>query len=463
MVGRDSHHKSRFRINTIRCFAMGLVAIVIGFAIWPVLRPLFVPPSTSPELNQVAGVGTSNQPPPMVRTTAMLLPVVPESELTREQRTQLSAGLDPKAVGWPSEALSDLTLKQLKKVTRLFVETQIASDQEPDDLFTPDFTGSPLRPDDLIEVYRDRTTSVKRWKRTSAPEPSLGLADFIAEMKKLPGIVRPLRAIALKNIDVEMTDRPTTRVRASASVLDKETPVEWTATWECEWQTDAVPQPQLRSIRLLDYEEVSSSNAERRFLVDDTSSILGKADSYVDQLLVGMNTWVNRLERRLRVNRLGHNGLAIGDVNGDGRDDLYVCQSGGLPNRLYLQNTDGTARDFSSDANVDFLDDTTCALIVDLDNDGDQDLLRCDTVAAAVIVFANDGSGHFHAEQTIIDDCRNAFSISTAVISIKTVCWISTHSYAIGRLTRNSGRTSSADPLLRRKQRWSQCVVEKPG
>jgi len=35
-----------------------------------------------------------------------------------------------------------------------------------------------------------------------------------------------------------------------------------------------------------------------------------------------------------------------GDVNGDGLDDVYLCQPGGLPNRLYVQNSDGDARLF---------------------------------------------------------------------------------------------------------------------
>jgi len=39
------------------------------------------------------------------------------------------------------------------------------------------------------------------------------------------------------------------------------------------------------------------------------------------------------------------NGEFLYDVNGDGLDDVYVCQPGGLPNRLLLQQPDGTAKD----------------------------------------------------------------------------------------------------------------------
>ena len=89
--------------------------------------------------------------------------------------------------------------------------------------------------------------------------------------------------------------------------------------------------------------------------------------------------------------RLGHHGLAVGDVNGDGLEDLYVCQSGGLPNRLFVQNDDGTATDMSASAGVDCLNTSSSALILDLDNDGDQDIVL--GTFSHILILENDGSG----------------------------------------------------------------------
>jgi hypothetical protein len=139
--------------------------------------------------------------------------------------------------------------------------------------------------------------------------------------------------------------------------------------------------------------------------------VLGSAAGYRDQLAFGVDHWLQRIEGRLGINRLGHNGLAVGDVNGDGREDVYVCQSGGLPNRLYVAQSDGSAIDVSREAGVDFLDDTTCALLVDLDNDGDQDLVVI-TIAGG-LVLSNDGTGRFVPRATL-PDCRNAFSLTAA-------------------------------------------------
>ena len=91
----------------------------------------------------------------------------------------------------------------------------------------------------------------------------------------------------------------------------------------------------------------------------------------------------------------GHNGIAVGDYNGDGLEDLYVCQPSGLPNRLYRNNGNGTFDDVSAAAGVDVLDGSTMALFGDLDNDGDQDLVV--VAGSRVLLFVNDGKGRFAA------------------------------------------------------------------
>jgi len=65
--------------------------------------------------------------------------------------------------------------------------------------------------------------------------------------------------------------------------------------------------------------------------------------------------------------------IAVGDVNGDGRDDLYLGQSAGSISKLYLQRSDGTfdeSQSFDSDKEYEDVD----ALFFDMDNDGDLDL-----------------------------------------------------------------------------------------
>ena len=102
--------------------------------------------------------------------------------------------------------------------------------------------------------------------------------------------------------------------------------------------------------------------------------LVGNA-SYSSQLLHGTDYWRTVLDGACGIDIYGHNGVSVGDIDGDGFDDLYVCQPGGLPNRLYRNRGDGTFEDITEASGVGVLENTACALFADFDNDGRQDLI----------------------------------------------------------------------------------------
>jgi hypothetical protein len=102
-----------------------------------------------------------------------------------------------------------------------------------------------------------------------------------------------------------------------------------------------------------------------------------------------MNHWLNRSQDTRYFYLLGNPGMAVGDIDGDGLDDLYVCQEEGLPNRLFRQTADGSALDVSEEWGVNWLHNSRGALLVDLDNDADQDLVVA--MVGHVIVASNEG------------------------------------------------------------------------
>jgi hypothetical protein len=66
-------------------------------------------------------------------------------------------------------------------------------------------------------------------------------------------------------------------------------------------------------------------------------------------------------------------GCTVGDYDGDGRDDLYVTQVGS--NRLYRNRGNGTFEDVTARAGVAVNRFSTSAAFVDIDQDGDLDLM----------------------------------------------------------------------------------------
>ncbi len=113
-------------------------------------------------------------------------------------------------------------------------------------------------------------------------------------------------------------------------------------------------------------------------------------------------------------NAVAHNGsgLAIGDVDGDGWQDIYLCNLQ-KPNALYrnLGNWRFEAMDIADAACANDL--STGATFADVDGDADLDLL-VNGIAVGTRLFFNDGKGRF-AEQKDSGLSRTASATSMAL------------------------------------------------
>ncbi len=159
--------------------------------------------------------------------------------------------------------------------------------------------------------------------------------------------------------------------------------------WDTRWRKDGegwmlanVAPATMREVRGADFS-----------FTDISAAAFGANESYTRQLARSTDHWRGLLDESTGIDIYGHNGIAVGDYDGDGWEDIYICQPSGLPNRLYRNNGDSSFTDATATAGLAVLDDTRSALFADVDNDGDQDLILI--TATQPLLFRNGGKGRF--------------------------------------------------------------------
>lgn len=277
--------------------------------------------------------------------------------------------LDPKKDGWQTEAAGDRYAKILKKSVAAFL-----SDQKPS-VLAPE----KLRPALKVTFQDDTITVWRRGEGSAAPPLTWNLLKPKIKVTK----IRPDRCEAL--------------------VTFKNKTTQITTTWDCQFSAE-----KLSKVDVLDYEEV---RVEKPLFEDITAAAMASVDYYQSQLLRSTDHWRTHFPREFGLDAAANHGLALGDVNGDGLDDLYLCQQGGLPNRLLMHQVDGTLRDHTAASRTGLLDYCAAAVFADLDNDGDQDLVVSQDFK--IVFYDNlDGNGTFEAA---FGHSTNAQSFSLAL------------------------------------------------
>src|SRR5256886_10736588 len=94
-------------------------------------------------------------------------------------------------------------------------------------------------------------------------------------------------------------------------------------------------------------------------------------------------------------NLLNGSWVALGDVDGDGLCDVYLCRLDGNNNKLFRNLGNWKFEDITDSAGVGCGgQNSTGAVFADIDGDGDLDLL-VNSMGGGTRVFVNDGKGHF--------------------------------------------------------------------
>ncbi|MFT5303037.1 MAG: hypothetical protein ACI87E_002631 [Mariniblastus sp.] len=329
-------------------------------------------------------------------STPLPPPTKSEGQLPGNPGLSWKAMDNPTKDGWTTEAFSAEAGTFLKKLGALFLERPDSVQLHP--MVAAQFSCTPLMPSDRKIVLSDQTLVVER---LAPPEQIVG-ADAAQSHSGSDGLALAVNSLLapfdgakdirwkFKVIRVGIDgESMVTQQFVSLSGRTSDSVIEQNATWLIHWQAAQEESPRLESIQVTDFEQVTYKQSGETMFADCTQSVLGQNACYQSQMMRGMNHWLDQSQDTRYFNLLGNPGMAVGDVNGDGLDDLYVCQEEGLPNRLFLQSADGSAVDVSEQWGVNWLHNSRGALLVDLDNDADQDLVVA--MVGHVIVASNDG------------------------------------------------------------------------
>ena len=264
---------------------------------------------------------------------------------------------------------------------------------------TPDFSGASPKPS-VSQPLRSEP-ALRVWRMNFSEGSTLGKEEFLNEWRAL---MSPFSSIVTAEFQV-------TRIQANSSTLPS--PVipnslvtrvrfelvgtgagfyreQRVGSWDLEWEMTSSGEFRLRKWQMLE-EERSRSSAP--FFRDIASQAFGGNSSYAAQLAFGTDYWRTVLDGACGIDIYGHNGVSIADIDGDGFDDLYICQPAGLPNLLYRNRGDGTFEDVTAISGLGILENSACALFADIDNDGRQDLILVRTDGP--VLFLNEGNGKF--------------------------------------------------------------------
>ncbi|MDQ1408107.1 MAG: hypothetical protein QOG55_3736 [Acidobacteriaceae bacterium] len=301
-----------------------------------------------------------------------------------------------------------VTEKYQDHVTAVFSEWSSQLLQSPrstaafEKIIATDFSGASLKPSTWKPVYEGSPLQV--WKGEFAGTTILRGSEFLAEWRASVSDISNIITAEFQVISIRSVPEGVSALTASQAL---ETVVRFemvgtgqdffreqrVGSWLISWRLSASGDLTLRDWKALD---VTRSRSMAPVFLDVTPHAFGSNRSYTSQLLHGTDYWRTVLDGASGIDIYGHNGISVADIDGDGIDDLYVCQPAGLPNRLFRNRGDGTFEDITEPSGLGILENTACALFGDFENSGRQDVIV--VRASGPLLFRNLGQGKFVAK-----------------------------------------------------------------
>ena len=326
-----------------------------------------------------------------------------------DSKSKWNAIDNPSEDGWKTEALAEYANKKLKQLGDLFF-----NDGTLETIITSDFSTDPLSPKELKTMLSKDSIIIQsadiqsNTKKEGAEHLQKELISTRNQTSELP----EERYIKFKIVGIDLkSDQETfnTKVLFNINYRTNSNIVQKNAVWSINWK-GLDEHTKISDITIQSFSQAIRQKAFPLF-TEITESVIGENSCYTTQLAHGMNHWLTRAPVRAMLNRFGTPGISIGDVNGDGLDDFFLCQEPGLPNRLFIQQNDGKALELSKEWGVDWIEDSRSSVIADFDNDGDQDLA---VACYGMVVIANNNNQRGFEPVTVLRTSWSTSSLAAA-------------------------------------------------
>jgi len=269
-------------------------------------------------------------------------------------------------------------------------------------IISSDFSGESLKPAAWKPVFEGAPLQV--WKGEFAGGAMLRRHDFLAEWRSSVSVFSKIITAEFQVTSIR-AEPEAASAPGQSQLLETVVRFELVGTgqdfyreqrvgsWQISWGLSESEELKLRSWKVL---EETRSRSMAPVFIDNGQQAFGGNSSYASQLLHGTDYWRTVLDGASGIDIYGHNGISVADIDGDGFDDLYICQPAGLPNRLFRNRGNGTFEDITELSGLGVLENTACALFADFDNSGRQDVIV--VRANGPLLFRNIGGGKFRAK-----------------------------------------------------------------
>ncbi len=306
---------------------------------------------------------------------------------------QVLALVDPQASG----SLSELQAGEIERFLGGLASDLVSRNVRLDERIAPEFEGTSLIP--ATEALTQSKGVLRSFHGAPKIDRSVTYDSLGREFDALLSDYRSVDWAKFKVVGIE----PHGQRAASANLRFQLAGVTQTglrqqisADWASEWKQTPDGRWLLTAIQAGTSERSHSNVAA---FEDVSEAAFGQNASFHEQLKFGTEVWRTRMDAASGMDVYGQQGLAVGDYDGDGLEDFYLTQPGGLPNRLFRNLGNGQFADVSAEAGLDALDGSSAAFFSDVDNNGTQDLIVILSTGQPLL-FLNGGSGSFRLSRT---------------------------------------------------------------